>query len=102
MAISSGVPVTERIKGFFVGVSVPRWRWPTISLIIPKYSERVSGEYPRVLRVDTGSEADVGFDSSPLGALLGIVLPGVKKVYWWIESSWLKPSRREVRIVTAP
>ena len=41
-------------------------------------------------------------DTSPSGVPLGIDLPGSKKMNWWTESSWLKPSRRLVRIVTAP
>jgi hypothetical protein len=45
IAISSGVPVTLRMKGFFVVVmEVPRCRCPTISFMSPRYSERVRGE----------------------------------------------------------
>lgn len=41
-------------------------------------------------------------DRSPSGVPCGMVLPGSKKMNWWMESSWLKPSSRLVRIVTAP
>lgn len=47
-----------------------------------------------MLRVDIGLAAadDVwaeaeGLESSPLGALAGMVVPGVKNVYWCTESS---------------
>lgn len=107
MAISSGVPVTLRIKGFLVGVSVPRCLWPTISLMMPRYSDKVKGEYPNVLREEIGVVMDlveeglstfaesvveevvddddvvvVGVlaDRSPSGVPCGMVLPGSKKM----------------------
>ena len=94
--------------------------------MMPKYSDKVKGEYPSVLTEEIGvavvvvvvlefsgldveSEEDVDVvvvgtraDTSPTGVPCGIVLPGSKKMNWWMESSWLNPSSRLVRMVTAP
>ena len=62
------------MKGFLVVVmEVPRWRWPTISLMCPRYSLRVIGLYPRVFSVDVvdGEEAD----GSPNGFMEAVAEP---------------------------
>lgn len=55
-------------------------------------SEEEEGELELVVvgeveEVEEVVEEVVGLDSSPFGALAGIVVPGTKNVYWWIESS---------------
>lgn len=106
MAISSGVPVTLRIKGFLSSVDVPRWRCPTTSLIRPRYSLRVCGLYPYVFSELVFAASGMNFSvalASDFGAEGWTLLrPAGKKMCWWMVSSWLKPSRREVRVVTAP
>lgn len=51
-----------------------------------------------MLRVAVCVEGEAGW----LFGCEGVWVAGSKKANWWMDGSWSKPSRRLVRVVTAP